>query len=119
MLPRYTKRVKEMSGGRDSNHPLSPGGAGTNLRIARRRRPEGGGNGLRSPDLWKGMFPFTEWAWGIPFAFDVVDHYDYLWWEAGLTALTREAFATKNVFFMAPIYSDEWGPRSAENPFEP
>jgi TRAP-type mannitol/chloroaromatic compound transport system substrate-binding protein len=53
--------------------------------------------------------PFTEWTWGIPFFFQTVDHYDYLWWEGGLTELTREAFAKRNVYFLGPIYSDEWG----------
>jgi len=116
MLPRYAKRVKEMSGGRIEITLYPPAALIPTFELldgVGRRVVE---MGYGAQIYWKGMFPFTEWAWGIPFAFDVIDHYDYLWWEAGLTALTREAFATKNVFFMAPIYSDEWGSTICRKP---
>jgi TRAP-type mannitol/chloroaromatic compound transport system substrate-binding protein len=116
MLPRYAKRVKDMSGGRIEITLYPPAALVPTFElldgVGRRVVEMGYGAQL----YWKGIFPFTEWSWGIPFAFDVVDHYDYLWWEAGLTTLTREAFATKNVFFMAPIYSDEWGSTICRKP---
>ena len=116
MLPRYAKRIKEMSGGRIEITLYPPAALVPTFElldgVGRRVVEMGYGAQL----YWKGFFPFTEWTWGIPFAFDVVDHYDYLWWEAGLTSLVREAFATKNVFFIAPIYSDEWGSTICRKP---
>jgi TRAP-type mannitol/chloroaromatic compound transport system substrate-binding protein len=116
MLPRYAKRVKEMSGGRIEITLFPPAALIPTFELL-----DGVGRGVVEMGYgaqlyWKGFFPFTEWSWGIPFAFDVVDHYDYMWWEAGMTNLVREAFATKNVFFMAPIYSDEWGSTICRKP---
>jgi TRAP-type mannitol/chloroaromatic compound transport system substrate-binding protein len=65
---------------------------------------------------WRGRFPVTQWTWGIPFAFSRLDHYDYLWWEAGLNDLVKEAFATANVAFLGPIHSDEWGATLSRTP---
>ena len=116
MLPRYAKRVKEMSAGRIEITLYPPAALIPTFELL-----DGVGRkvvemGYGAQLYWKGFFPFTEWSWGIPFAFDVVDHYDYLWWEAGMINLVREAFATKNVFFMAPIYSDEWGSTICRKP---
>lgn len=116
MLPRFAKRVKEMSGGRIEITLYPPAALIPTFELL-----DGVGRGVIEMGYgaqlyWKGFFPFTEWSWGIPFAFDVVDHYDYLWWEAGMINLVREAFATKNVFFMAPIYSDEWGSTICRKP---
>jgi len=116
LLPRYISRVKEMSGGRIEITPYAPAALVPTFELL-----DGVGKrvvemGYGAQIYWKGIFPFTEWTWGIPFAFDVVDHYDYLWWEAGLNNLVREAFATKNVFFLGPIYSDEWGGTMSRKP---
>jgi TRAP-type mannitol/chloroaromatic compound transport system substrate-binding protein len=116
MLPRYAKKVKDMSGGRIEITLYPPAALIPTFELldgVGRRVVE---MGYGAQVYWKGFFPFTEWTWGIPFAFDVVDHYDYLWWEAGLNNLVREAFATKNVFFLGPIYSDEWGATMCRKP---
>lgn len=118
MLPRYIKTIKEMSNGRIEITAYPPGALVPTFELldgVGRRVVE---MGYGAQIYWKGSFPFTEWTWGIPFAFDVVDHYDYLWWEAGLLKLAREAFATKNVFFIAPIYSDEWGSTICRKPIK-
>jgi TRAP-type mannitol/chloroaromatic compound transport system substrate-binding protein len=116
MLPRYAKKVKEMSGGKIEITLYPPAALVPTFELL-------DGVGKRVVDMgygaqvyWMGTFPFCQWTWGIPFAFDVVDHYDYLWWEAGLNNLVREAFATKNVFFLGPIYSDEWGATMCRKP---
>jgi TRAP-type mannitol/chloroaromatic compound transport system substrate-binding protein len=116
MLPRFAKRVKDMSGGRIEITLYPPAALIPTFELldgVGRRVVE---MGYGAQVYWKGFFPFTEWTWGIPFAFDIVDHHDYLWWGAGMTQLVREAFATKNVFFLAPIYSDEWGSTISRKP---
>jgi len=118
LIPIYIKRVKEMSGGRIEITAYPPGalvGTFDMLDAVGKKVVE---IGYGAQIYWKGMFPFTEWTWGVPFAFDVLDHYDYLWWEAGLIDLVREAFATKNVFFLGPIYSDEWGATMSRKPIK-
>jgi len=94
MIPRYIKSIKEISSGRIEITAYPPGALVPTFELldgVGRRVVE---MGYGAQIYWKGIFPFTEWTWGIPFAFDVVDHYDYLWWEAGLLKLTREAFAS-------------------------
>lgn len=116
MLPRFAKRVNEMSRGRIEITLYPPAALIPTFELL-----DGVGRGVVEMGFgaqiyWKGFFPFTEWSWGIPFAFDLVDHHDYLWWGAGMIQLVREAFATKNVFFLAPIYSDEWGSTISRKP---
>ncbi|MDI6754930.1 MAG: TRAP transporter substrate-binding protein DctP [Thermodesulfobacteriota bacterium] len=116
MLPRFCKKVNKMSGGRIEITPYPPGALVPTFELL-----DGVGKrvvemGYGAQVYWMGTFPFCQWTWGIPFAFDIVDQYDYLWWEAGLNDLVREAFATKNVFFLGPIYSDEWGGTMCRKP---
>jgi TRAP-type mannitol/chloroaromatic compound transport system substrate-binding protein len=116
MLPRYAKAVKEMSGGRIEITLYPPAALVPTFELldgVGRRVVE---MGYGATVYWMGTFPFCQWAWGIPFAFDILDQYDYLWWEAGMNNLMREAFATKNVFFIGPIYSDEWGGTMCRKP---
>jgi TRAP-type mannitol/chloroaromatic compound transport system substrate-binding protein len=109
LLPRYIKRVREASGGAIEITAYPPASLVPTFELLNGVSRGVVEMGYAAQVYWRGIFPFTEWTWGIPFYFQTVDHYDYLWWEAGLTALTREAFAKRNVFFLGPIYSDEWG----------
>jgi TRAP-type mannitol/chloroaromatic compound transport system substrate-binding protein len=109
LIPRFIKRVREASGGAIEITAFPPGALVPTFEML-----DGVSKGVvdmayGAQVYWRGIFPFTEWTWGIPFYFRTVDEYDYLWWEAGLTELTREAFAKRNVYFLGPIYSDEWG----------
>lgn len=116
ILPRFIKNVKEMSGGRIEITAFPPG-----VLVATFDMLDAVGKGVvdmgyGAQVYWMGMLPFTQWTWGVPFAFDCLDHYDYLWYEAGLIKLVREAFATKNAFFIGPIASDEWGATMSKKP---
>ena len=118
LLPRYIERVKQASNGRIAITPFPPGQLVPTFDLL-----EAVGNGVVDMGFgaqvyWRGTFPFTEWTWGIPFAFRSLDNFDYLWWEAGLTDLVREAFATRNVYFLGPIYSDEWGATMSREPIQ-
>jgi TRAP-type mannitol/chloroaromatic compound transport system substrate-binding protein len=109
LLPRYIKRVREASGGAIEITAFPPGALVPTFELLDGVSKGVVEMGYGAQVYWRGIMPFTEWTWGIPFYFSTVDHYDYLWWEAGLTELTREAFAKRNVYFLGPIYSDEWG----------
>jgi TRAP-type mannitol/chloroaromatic compound transport system substrate-binding protein len=109
LLPRYIKRVREASGGAIEITAFPPAALVPTFELLNGVSRGVVEMGFGAQVYWRGTMPFTEWTWGIPFAFKTVDHYDYLWWEAGLTELAREAFAKHNVFFLGPIYSDEWG----------
>jgi len=118
LLPRYIERVRQASNGRIDITAFPPGQLVPTFDLL-----DAVGNrvvdmGYGAQVYWKGTFPFTEWTWGIPFAFRSLDNYDYLWWEAGLNDLVREAFATRNVFFLGPIYSDEWGATMSREPIK-
>lgn len=118
MIPHYIQRVREVSGGAIEITPFPPGALVPTFELLDAVERNIVEMAFTAQVYWRGTFPFTEWTWGIPFYFDIVDHYDYLWWEAGLTELTREAFATRNIFFLAPIYSDEWGSTISRVPIE-
>jgi TRAP-type mannitol/chloroaromatic compound transport system substrate-binding protein len=109
LLPRYVKRVREASGGAIEISIFPPGALIGTFELLDGVSKGVVEMGYGAQVYWRGIMPFTEWTWGIPFFFQTVDHYDYLWWEGGLTELTREAFAKRNVYFLGPIYSDEWG----------
>jgi TRAP-type mannitol/chloroaromatic compound transport system substrate-binding protein len=109
LLPRYIERVRQASGGAIEITAHPPGALVPTFDLLDAVSRGVVEMGYAAQVYWRGMLPFTQWTWGIPFYFDRLDHYDYLWWEAGLNDLTREAFATRDVFFLGPIYSDEWG----------
>ena len=118
LVPRYCERVKLMSGGRIEIRPYPPGAL-----VATFDMIDGVGRGVvemayGAQCYWKGVFPYTIWAWAVPFAFDVVEQHDYLWQEAGLLEISREQFATKNIHFLGPIYSDEWGATMSTKPIK-
>lgn len=116
LIPRYIQRVNDMSGGRIQITPFPPAALVPTFdmldAVGRRVIDMAFGAQL----YWRGKFPFTQWTWGIPFMFTKVEHYDYLWHEAGLNALVTEAFATAGVQFLGPIYSDDWGSTISRRP---
>ncbi len=116
LVPRFCKMVNLMSGGRIEIKPYPPGALVATFDLI-----DGVGKrvveiGYGAQAYWRGVFPYTIWAWGVPFALDVVEHYDYLWYEAGLLNISREQFATKNIHFLGPVYSDEWGETISTKP---
>ena len=116
MIPTYIQRVREASGGAIEITAFPPGALVPTFELLDAVERRVVDIAYSAQVYWRGSMPFTEWTWGIPFYFDIVDHYDYLWWEAGLLDLTREAFAERNVFFIAPVYSDEWGSTMSTSP---
>jgi TRAP-type mannitol/chloroaromatic compound transport system substrate-binding protein len=118
LVPRYIERVRAFSGGRIEITAYPPA---TLVPTFEMLDAVGRGvveMGYGAQVYWRGTFPFTEWTWGIPFAFEVLDHYDYLWWEAGLFDLVSEVFEGINVQFLGPVYSDEWGATMSRDPIE-
>jgi TRAP-type mannitol/chloroaromatic compound transport system substrate-binding protein len=108
-VPRFVERVRTMSDGAIEITPFPPGALIPTFELL-----DAVGNGVvdigySAMVYWRGRFPFMEWAWGVPFAFSELDHYDYLFHEAGLFEVVEEALATAGVQFLGPIYSDEWG----------
>ena len=118
LIPRYIKRAKEMSNGRIEITAYPPGALVPTFDMLDAVGKRVVDIGYGAQVYWKGIFPFTEWTWGVPFAFKVLDHYDYLWWQAGLIDVVRDAFATRNAFFLGPIYSDEWGGTMSRKPIK-
>lgn len=116
LVPRFVQRVNAMSGGRIQITPYPPAALVPSFdmldAVGRRVIDMAYGAQL----WWRGRFPFTQWTWGIPFAFDKIEQYDYLWYEAGMTDLVREAFATIGVQFLGPVYSDDWGSTISRRP---
>lgn len=116
LIPRFCDRVKEMTDGRVEITPYPPGALVPTFEmmdaVGRRIIDIGYGAQL----YWRGKFPFAQWSWGVPFALDTVDQYEYLWWENGLLDLAREQFAKEGVHLIAPIYSDEWGSTISTTP---
>lgn len=116
LVPRFCDRVKAMSDGQVEVTPFPPGSLVPTFEML-----DAVGRGVidmayGAQIYWRGRFPFTQWAWGIPFVFDTVDEYEILWWESGMTDLVRENFATVGVQFLGPIYSDEWGSTISRRP---
>lgn len=116
MIPTYIERVRQASGGAIEITPFPPGALVPTFELLDAVERRVVDMAFSAQVYWRGSMPFTEWTWGIPFYFDIVDHYDYLWWEAGLLDLTREAFAERNIFFISPVYSDEWGSTISTSP---
>ncbi len=109
LVPRYVKRVAELSNGRIQIQAFPP-----NALVPTFEMLDGVSKGVvdigyGAQVYWRGKIPFTLWTWGIPFAFSALDHYDYLWHETDLISIVRAAFAKQNVHFLGPVYSDEWG----------
>ncbi|NYT25144.1 TRAP transporter substrate-binding protein DctP [Alcaligenaceae bacterium] len=116
LIPRYAARVKEMTDGRVEITAYPPGALVPTFEmldaVGRRIIDIGFGAQL----YWRGRFPFAQWSWGVPFALNGVDEYEYLWWEAGMLEFVRERFAKAGVHLIAPIYSDEWGSTISTKP---
>jgi len=116
LLPRYAQRINDMSGGRIQIQIFPPAALVPTFEmldgVSRRVIDMAYGAQL----YWRGRFPFTQWTWGIPFLFNKVEDYDYLWFEAGLNDLVTEAFATAGVQFLGPVYSDDWGSTISRRP---
>jgi len=115
LVPRYIKRVSELSNGRIQIQAFPP-----NALIPTFEMLDAVGKGVvdigyGAQVYWRGKIPFTLWTWGIPFAFKGLDHYDYLWHETELLSRVRDAFAKNNTHFLGPIYSDEWGATMSRN----
>lgn len=109
LVPRYIKRVSEMSNGRIQIQAFPPGALVPTFEMLDAVGKGVVEIGYGAQPYWRGKIPFTLWTWGIPFAFKTLDHYDYLWNETDLLGLVREAFAKHGTHFLGPIYSDEWG----------
>lgn len=109
LIPRYIKRVNEMSNGRIQIQAFPPGALVPTFEMLDAVGKGVVEIGYGAQPYWRGKIPFTLWTWGIPGAFKTLDHYDYLWNETGLMDLVREAFAKHGTHFLGPVYSDEWG----------
>lgn len=109
LVPRYVKRVSELSNGRIQIQAFPPGALVPTFEMLDAVGKGVVDIGYGAQVYWRGKIPFTLWTWGIPFAFKVLDHYDYLWQETELLSMVRAAFAKQNAHFLGPVYSDEWG----------
>ncbi len=118
LVPRFCQRVYLMSGGRIEIKPYPPGALVATFDLIDSVGMGVVEMGYGAQCYWKGIFPYTMWAWGVPFAFDVVEEHDYLWYEAGLLDISREQFATKGIYLLGPIYSDEWGATMSTKPIK-
>jgi TRAP-type mannitol/chloroaromatic compound transport system substrate-binding protein len=115
LVPRYVERVREMSGGRIEIQAFPPGAVVPTFEMLDAVSKGVVEIGYGAQVYWRGTIPFTLWTWGVPFAFSALDHYDYLWHEAGLIEVVRDAFAQQGVHFLGPVYSDEWGATMSRN----
>ncbi|HKK35053.1 MAG TPA: TRAP transporter substrate-binding protein DctP [Paracoccaceae bacterium] len=109
LVPRYVERVREMSNGRIEIQPFPPGAVVPTFELLDAVSKGVVEIGYAAQVYWRGTIPFSLWTWGVPFAFSALDHYDYLWHEAGLLEVVRDAWAKEGVHFLGPVYSDEWG----------
>ena len=109
LVPRYIKRVAELSNGRIQIQAFPPGALVPTFEMLDAVGKGVVDIGYGAQIYWRGKIPFTLWTWGVPFAFSALDHYDYLWHETDLLSIVRAAFAKQNVHFLGPVYSDEWG----------
>lgn len=109
LVPRYVKRVSEMSNGRIQIQAFPPGALVPTFEMLDAVGKGVVEIGYGAQVYWRGKIPFTLWTWGVPFAFKQLDHYDYLWNETELLGIVRDAFKEFNVHFLGGIYSDEWG----------
>lgn len=116
LVPLFCERVKKMSGGRVEITPFPPGSLVPTFEMLDAVGRGVIDMGYGAQLYWRGKFPFTQWSWGVPFMFNTVDEYEILWWEAGMTELVRENFATAGVQFLGPIYSDDWGSTISRKP---
>lgn len=116
LIPRYVKRVKEMTDGRVEITAFPPGALVPSFEMldAVGRRVIDIGYGAQL--YWRGKFPWAQWSWGVPFTLQGAHQYEYLWWENRLVDFVREKFATAGVQFLAPVYSDEWGSTISTKP---
>jgi len=109
LVPRYVERVREMSNGRIEIQAFPPNAIVPTFEMLDAVSMGVVDIGYAAQVYWRGTYPFTLWTWGVPFAFSALDHYDYLWHEAGLIDVVRDAWAADGVHFLGPVYSDEWG----------
>lgn len=116
LLPRYVERVRVLSRGRIEITPYPTGSLASTFEILDAVSRGKVDMGFGAQIYWRDVLPLTEFTWGVPFAFRTVEHYDYLWWEAGLVDVVREVFESVNVRFLGPIYSDEWGATMSREP---
>ena len=118
LVPRYIKRVKDMSNGRIQITAFPPGALVPTFEMLDAVGKRVVEIGYGAQVYWRGKIPAMLWTWGVPFAFKVLDHYDYLWHEAGLTEVVRDAMKPSNVHFLGGIYSDEWGATMSRKPIK-
>lgn len=119
LVPRFIERVKVMSGGRIDITPYPPGQLVATFDLVDAVGKGVVELGYGATVYWRGMMPFCEAAWGVPMAFvGYPEHHEYLWWELGLLDLTREEFAKHNVYFLVPLWSDEWGSTMSTKPIK-
>lgn len=109
LVPRFVRRVREMSGGRVEIQAFPPGALIPTFEMLDGVINRVVDIGYGAQVYWRGRFPMCLFTWGIPFAFQTVDQYDYLWHEAGLNKLVDDTFQTAGVKFIGPLWSDEWG----------
>lgn len=117
LLPRFVERVKTMSGGRLEITLYPPGAL---VPVMETLLGVGKGvveMGYAATVYWRGIMPVAELAWGVPMTFEKYpEDYEYLWWELGLLDLMRKVYAKHNVYFLVPIWSDEWGATMSTKP---
>ena len=108
VLP-FVKRVRDMSGGRIEIEVFPPAALVPTFEMLNGAANRVIDIGYGAQIYWRGRFPMMLFTWGVPFTFDRVEQYDYLWHEAGLNKLVSDTFAPLGVKFIGPMYSDEWG----------
>lgn len=116
LVPRFVRRVKEMSGGRIDIQAFPPGALIPTFEMLDGVASRAVDIGWASQIYWRGRFPMCLFTWGIPFAFEKIEQYDYLWHEAGLKKLVDDTFQTIGVKFLGPMYSDEYGETMSRKP---
>ena len=118
LLPRFIKRVRMMSGGLIEIKAFPPGALSPTFDLMDTVGQGVVHIGYGAAVYWKGIWPAMEWVWGVPFALSVVDDLDTLWYERGLYEIVDEAYNTKKVKLLSPIYSDEWGATMSTKPIK-
>ena len=115
LLPRFIQRVKTMSGGMIEIKAFPPGALSPTFDLMDSVSRGVVEMGYTAAVYWKGIWPAMEWVWGIPFALSVLDDIDSVWYERGLFEIVDEAYNSKKVKLLSPIYSDEWGATMSTN----
>jgi TRAP-type mannitol/chloroaromatic compound transport system substrate-binding protein len=59
---------------------------------------------------WRGVMPAADIFWAHPLTLgDNPAEFNYMWWELGMVEAAREEYAKHNDFFIAPLWSTNYG----------